>query len=128
VLEAEALAQLAHLLGHCGRVPRVAWKHLHRDGTALCGADQAKDDLRIVALAVAGMTARGQLAASSGQPRRGEVVEHERRAHQVLTGQAAFDQRLGLVQPIQRLVQVLGNALAHPEHTAERGVRGVVVQ
>jgi hypothetical protein len=125
VLDAEALAQLAHLRGHRGRIPRIAGEYLHRDGTALCGADQAEDDLRIVALAVARVTASGQLATASGQPGRGQVVQHERGAHQVLTGQAA---RLGLMQPVQRLVQVLDTAPAHPEHPAERGVGGVVVQ
>ena len=53
------------------------------------GADQAEDDLRVVALAVARMTARGQLAAAPRQPGRGQVVQHQGGAHQVLARQGA---------------------------------------
>ncbi len=67
-LDAKAILELADLGGHCGRIGGVALEHLHRDRTALGGAHQAKDDLRIVALAIARMTAGGQLAAASGQP------------------------------------------------------------
>ena len=55
-LDAEALLELGHLRGHRGRVGGVALEHLHRDRAALGRADQAEDDLRVVALAVARMT------------------------------------------------------------------------
>ena len=79
-LDAEALLELGHLSGHRGRVGGVALEHLHRDRATLGGAHQAEDDLRIVALAVTRMPARGQLAATPGQPGRGQVVQHQRAA------------------------------------------------
>ena len=120
VLDTEARAQLAHLRGHGGRIPRVARKHLHRDRATLAGADQAEHDLRIVALAVARVPARGQRAAASRQPSRGQVVQHQGRAHQVPTGQPPLDAWLRRVQPVQCSVQLTGIALTHSEHTAQR--------
>ncbi len=128
MIDAKARLELGHLCGHSGRIGRVALEHLHGDGAALGRADQAEDDLRIVTLAVARMTARGQLAAASGQPSRSQVVQHQCGAHQVLARQAPFDGGLRLVQPVQRPVQVLGAALAHPEHAAQRRAGRVVVQ
>ena len=114
VLDAEAILELGHLRGHGGRVGGVALEHLHRDRTALGRAQQPEDDLRVIALAVARMAARGQLAAVPGQPGRGQVVQHQGRARQVLTRQAPLDGRLRVVQPVQRPVQIIGSCIGPP--------------
>ena len=103
---------LATWARHRGRVGGVALEHLHRDRATLGRAHQAEDDLRIVALAVARMAPRGQLAATPGQPGRGQVVQHQRAAQQMLARQAPLDVRLRVVQPVQRPVQIVGAALA----------------
>ena len=127
-LDAETLLELGHLRGHGSRVSRVALEHLHGDRAALGGAHQAKDDLRVVALAIARMATSGQLAAAPSQPGGGEVIEHQGGAHQVLARQAPLDGGLRLVQPVQCPVQVIGVALTHAQHAAQRGAGGVVVQ
>ena len=44
------------------------------------------------------------------------------------TGQPPLDGRLCAMQPVQRPIQVIGTALTHPQHAAQRGAGGVVVQ
>ena len=126
--DAEALLELAHLRSHRGGVGGVALEHLHRDRAALGGAHQAEDDLRIVALAVARVAPRSQLAAAPGQPGRSEVVQHQGGAREVLARQAPLDGGLRLVQPVQRPVQVVRAALAHAQHPAQRGGGRLVAQ
>ena len=74
------------------------------------------------------MAARGQLAAAPGEPGRGEVVEHQRGTGEVLARQAPLDGRLCVVQPVQRAVQLIGAALAHAQHAAQRGAGCVILE
>ena len=85
-------------------------------GQPLRRAHQPEDDLRIVALAVARMAARGQLAAAPRQPSRGQVVEHQRGPARCWRAKTPLDHRLRLMQPVQRPVQLIGTALTYPQH------------
>ena len=74
------------------------------------------------------MASGGQLAAMPRQPGRGEVVQHQGAAHQVLARQGPLEGGLRLVQPVQGAVQIVGLALTHAQHAAQRAGGGVVMQ
>ena len=76
--EPEAGAQLVDLRAQGGRIGRVAREDLDRHRAALGVAQQAEDDLRLAALAVAGVAVARQRAAAALHPGRADVIEPPR--------------------------------------------------
>jgi len=128
VLDAETLLELGHLCRHRGRIGRIAGEHLDRHRATAGRADQAKDDLWIVASPIARMAACGKRTAATREPGRRQVVENERATRQVLACQTSFDGRLRVVQPVQRPIKRLGLDRTQTQHPAQRMRRRVVVQ
>jgi hypothetical protein len=125
---AETFLELGDLYRHGGRIRRVAGEHLDRHRAAAGRADQAEDDLRIITLAIARMAACRQRTAAAREPGRGQVVEDQCAARQVLARQTSFDGRLRVVQPIQRAVHILGLDGTQPQHAPQRMRRRLVAQ
>jgi len=71
--DAELVPDQVHGLGEGRRVAGVAGEHPHRDRAAVPAGEQPVLDLRLAAPAVAGVPERGQLAAGSFHPGRGQV-------------------------------------------------------
>ena len=126
VVQGEGVAHRGHDLGERGRVGGVAGKHPHRHRPARRVGEDAVLDLRAALLAVAGVAARGQLAAPPGHPRGRQVEQrHPARIHrrgQMPCRQLFFDAVLAVDQPVHRGVHLVGGRAGHVQVDAEGGV------
>ena len=100
-----------------------------------CGAEQwfaaAPAALRsvLMALVVARVVSpASKLAAVSGDPRGGEVIEHQHAAGQMLPRQPLLDVFLGLAQPVERGIDLLEVNLAQLQQPRQRVSRGLLAQ
>src|SRR5262249_26404851 len=80
-----------HRLGERFGVAGVAGEHPHRDRAPIPGGEQPVFDLRLAALAVAGVPERGQLAMAAFHPRRRQVEQGHPALVQVAAGQLSLD-------------------------------------
>ena len=92
VAQPEALFQLGDLGGDGGRIGSIAFQHLDRHGATVRGTQQANDQLRPVAAAVAAVTVAGQGTAAAFEIGRGDVVEHQCAVREMAAGELVFDE------------------------------------
>ena len=118
-LQPEAVLDLGNLTGERGRIGGIAFEHLDRDRTAVGGAQQPDDDLRLVAPTVAAVAEARQRAAAALEIARGEIVEDEATVLEMAPGERLLDRRLSPAQPVERRVDLLGGDHAQPEGRAE---------
>ena len=122
--ESETPPQLVHLSPQGPGVGGVAFKDFHRHRTALAVAQQPELDLKLAALAVAGMAVPGQRAAAPFQIHRGEVVEHQGTVSKVSLGQVLLHLLLPLQQPVHGRVQLILRGLPQSQGLRQRVPRG----
>jgi hypothetical protein len=112
LVEPEHVADDRDDLGERDRVGGISGKHPHRHRPARRVGEDAVFDLLTTLFAVAGVAARGQLAAPPGHPRGGQVEQRHpvrvRRLAQMPCGQLLFDVILPLGQPVHRGVDFVG--------------------
>ena len=109
-------------LGERHRVGGVARKHPHRHRAASGIAQQPVLDLRLAALAIAGVPERRQLVVGAFHPRAGQVEHRNAVGLQVPAGQLALDLVLAVHQPVHRGVHLVGGCPRHPKVGAEGDV------
>ena len=104
----ETRTDLVHLRRHRRGVPRRALEDLDRHRTAFRGTQQPDDDLQFAALAVARVSALGQLAAATLEVAGGHVVQHESVLLQMASGQGVLDGLLaGTQEPVHGPVDLV---------------------
>ena len=126
--EPEAGAQLVDLRAQGGRIGRVAREDLDRHRAALGVAQQAEDDLRLAALAVAGVAVARQRAAAALHPGRADVVEHQGAVGEMTPGQAPLDRPLAFQQPVHRRIERVFVDRAQPQLPGQAVAQRVVAQ
>ena len=120
-LQPEAVAELADLRGHGGRIDRVPRERLYRHGPTPAVAKHPELDLRQPPLAVAGVFMRRQRAGPAIAPDRGQIVKNRASLAQMLFGQRLLDPRLALEKLVYGLVKpVLADVLWKAELGRER--------
>jgi len=126
LLQPEGVAYLLDDAGERGRVGGVAGDNLDRDRTPGRVGQQPVLDLRQGLLAVAGVTAGGQRAASPGHPGGGQV---EQRQQVRVRGRVQMPSRQGLIdgvlapdQPVHRRVHLVGGRPCHTQIARQGGV------
>ncbi len=124
--DAQRVADDGDDLGERVRVGGVAGKHAHRDRASRRVGEHPVLDLLAALLAVAGVAARGQLAAPSGHPRAGQVEQrHPTRIHlqgKVFGRELALDRVLPVGQPVHRGIDLVGARVGHAQIHPEGGV------
>ena len=93
-LQVEVLPELVDLCRQGHRIGDIALKHLDRDRTAVCGAEQTDHQLRPVAPVIAAVAVTGQLTAASLQIGGRDVVEQQSAVRQMTAGQRGLDEAL----------------------------------
>ena len=124
--DAQRVADDGDDLGERVRVGGVAGKHPHRDRASGRVGEHPVLDLLAALLAVAGVAARGQLAAPPGHPRAGQVEQrHPARIHlrgKVFGRELALDRLLAVGQPVHRGIDLVGARAGHAQIHPEGGV------
>ena len=121
-MQVEAAAHHLHGLGERRRVGGVARNHPHRHRPALGVAQQPVLDLRLAALAVAGMPERRQLVVAAFHPGAGQVEHGDAALVQVPAGQLGLDLGLAVHQPVHRGIHLVGGRPRHPKIAAQGDV------
>ena len=121
-MQVEAAAHHLHGLGERGRVGGAAGKHPHRHRAALWVGEQPVGDLRLAALAVAGVPERGQLVVGAFHPGAGQVEHGDAALAKMAAGQLGLDAILAVHQPVHRGIHLVGGRPRHPKVGAEGDV------
>ena len=104
----EAGADLVHLRRHRRGIPRRALEDLDGHRTTFRGTQQADDDLQFAPLAVARVSALGQLAATALEVAGGHVVQDQGVLPEVTPGQGVLDGLLaGTQEPVHGPVDLV---------------------
>ena len=118
--EAEAFAQLVHLVWNGGGVRRVARIHIDPHRPPLGVRQQPVDDGgQLVPVAV--VAARRQRAFAPVVGAAGDIEEHPRPLVQVAFGQLLLDAPLAFEQPVQRGVQAVLVGFGNLQRPGQRG-------
>ena len=107
LLEGEAAAKLLHHRRQRLGVRGVSLEDLHRHRTALVVREQPDDDLKLVVLAVSGVSPARQRAMQALEVGRSHVVEDQVGFAQMALGQGALDTLLMRQQPVHRFVELV---------------------
>ena len=115
-----------HLRRHRRGVPRRALEDLDGHRTAFRGTQQADDDLQFAPLAVARVSALGQLAAATLEVTGGHVVQDQGVLPQMAPGQGVLDGLLaGTQEPVHGAVDLVFIDGAETEGLREGGECGL---
>jgi len=101
------LADLSDLRGQRLGIARIALEHLHRHRAPFPIRQEPKDDLQLVALAIARVAQPRQRTTPAFEVGRRDVVQGEGPLCQVTPRQLLLDPALAGHQPVHRLVQIL---------------------
>ena len=126
--ETKALAEFVDLGRHRFRIGGVAGEYLDGDGATLGVGEQAKDDLWVSGLVVAGMAEFGKRAMTAFEISGGQIVEHQAAVREVTFGEFPLDAGLLGEQPVHSLVEFGLIGGIHMEQLAETAVEGVGVK
>ena len=120
--DAELAPDHLHCLDEGRRVAGVAREHPHRHRAAVAAGEQPVLDLRLAALAVAGMPERRQFAVAAFHPRARQVEQRHPAAGQMAASQFGLDIVLVFQQPVHRLVGLVRGGPGHPQVAPQSAV------
>jgi len=126
--ETKSMAEFVDLGSDGFGVSGVAGEYFDGDGATLGVGEQAKDDLRVSGLTVAGVTEFGQRTMAAFEISGSQVIEHQAAVGKVAFGQLLLDARLPWQQPVHGLVEFSLVGGIDLEQLAETAVESVGVK
>ena len=120
-LQTEPTPYLLHLIGHRGRIPRVAGIGLHRQGTPHRVGQHTVDHYGPVPFAVPIVAELHQGAGLAFVVTAADVIEHRVAFSQVPLGQLALNAVLTLQQPVHGLIEIVLVSVLQGEFLGQGG-------